>query len=100
TEKDWKRKEFLDNINGYMQIAYGEKPPVYFGYEAIYSDEVKSVYWTEVENMLVNRNTREVVITTQSGREIRFGFTDEQYTHIASVQVNFLAFFKKIMHDE
>lgn len=93
---DWDKQKKIDELNGYLQDAYGNDAPIHFSLDGISSKEVKSVHWTEVKNMTVNRNKGEAGITTLSGREIKFNFTEEQYTYIASMHVNFLAFYEKM----
>ncbi|SFH06050.1 hypothetical protein SAMN04489864_104365 [Pedobacter insulae] len=97
-EKDWNRKEFLDKINGYMKNAYRERPPIRFAYDQILSDRYKSLSWVDVDNMIVDRNKKEVTIKTHSGRELMFTYKEDQYSDIASLHVNFLAFFKEMLN--
>lgn len=92
---DWKEQKRIEELNGYLQDAFGQDTPIVFKIDGIYSETVKSISWQEVEDMTVHRNKGEVIITSSSGREIIFHFSEEQYMHIASMHVHFLAYFKE-----
>ena len=96
---DWDKQAKIDELNGYLHDAYGNDPPIRFSLEGISSKEVKSLSWEDIKIMIVNRKKGEVTITTNSGRELQFNFTEDQYTHIASMHVHFQAFYKKIMKE-
>lgn len=93
---DWNKQKKMDELNGFLQNAYGNEPPVFFTLEAIHSTGIKPIPWAAINNMLVDRTNREVIIKTESGQEIRFNYTENQYTDIASMHVHFLAFFEKL----
>lgn len=93
---DWNKQKKMDELNGFLQNAYGNEPPVFFTLEAIHSTGIKPIPWAAINNMLVDRTNREVIIKTESGQEIRFNYTENQYTDIASMHVHFLAFFEKM----
>lgn len=93
---DWDKQKKIDELNGYLQDAYGNNTPIQFSVDGITSKETNSVRWSEVKNMIVDRNKNEVCISTHSSDDIKFGFTEEQYTQIASVHVHFLAFLNKL----
>lgn len=93
---DWNKQKKMDELNGFLQNAYGNEPPVFFTLEGIHSTGIKPIPWAAINNMLVDRTNREVIIKTESGQEIRFNYTENQYTDIASMHVHFLAFFEKL----
>jgi hypothetical protein len=93
---DWDKQKKIDELNGYLQDAYGTNTPIQFSVDGITSKETNSVRWSEVKNMIVDRNKNEVCISTHSNDNIKFVFTEEQYTHIASMHVHFLAFVDKM----
>jgi hypothetical protein len=87
----------IDELNGYLQAAYGNDPPIHFTTEGINTKDVKSIRWIDVKNMTVNRGKNQVSIITTSDREIQFDFTENQYSDIASMHVHFMAFYKKMI---
>lgn len=96
---DWdkqKKIDEIDELNGYLQDAYGNPTPIQFSVDGITSKQTNYVRWSEVKNMIVDRNKNEVSISTHSSGNIKFVFTEEQYTHIASMHVHFLAFVDKM----
>src|SRR5690606_23545950 len=79
---DWKKQKKMDELNGYLQNAYGNDPPIYFTLEAINSKEIKSILWSDVKIMQLDRKNQEVSILSVSGQEIRFNYTEKQYSDI------------------
>src|SRR5690606_33595935 len=93
---NWDKQKKIDELNGYLQDAYGTNTPIQFSVDGITSKETNSIRWSEVKNMIVDRNKNEVCISTHSNDNIKFVFTEEQYIHIASMHVHILAFVNKI----
>lgn len=97
TKSDLDKKLIFDKLNGYMKEAYGMDPPVHFTYNGVESGD-KSIKWEDVRDMRVDRQKQKVIIKgTQEA--ITFHYTEEQYTPVASVHVNFLAFLEKLNNE-
>ncbi len=92
---DWVNNK-IDELNDYLQAAYGNDAPIHFSIEGIFSENVKSIHWSDVKNMSVNRNENKVSISCIDKRGLLFDFNENQYPHIASMHVHFLAFYQKI----
>lgn len=94
TENDWRKKEFLNKMNGLLDKAFRGKSPLNFSFNGINSEKYPMVSWKDFDYLEIKRETKELIVKTNSGVEMKFPYSEDQYSDLADFHVNFLAFYK------
>jgi len=97
-ETDWRKKEFLNKMNGLLNKAFQGEPPLNFTFEGIEYESQKTVLWENLHHIEINGKTNELIVKTNSGMEIKFPYTENRYSDLADFHVNFLAFYKIMLN--
>ena len=94
TETDWRKKEFLNKMNGLLNKAFRGNPPLNFSFSGIGTENQSLISWEDFDYFEINRKTNELIVKTNSGKEMKFSYSEDQYSDLADFHVNFLAFYK------
>ncbi|MFA7686345.1 MAG: hypothetical protein WCY25_00610 [Moheibacter sp.] len=98
TETDWRKKEFLDMMNELMKKGFLNKAPLNFTFDGIEVIESETILWNDLQRIELDRETNELIVKTNSGKEIKFSYPENQYSCLADFHVNFLAFYKRMLN--
>lgn len=98
TETDWRKKEFLDMMNELMKKGFLNKAPLNFTFDGIEVIENETILWNDLQRIELDRETNELIVKTNSGKEIKFSYPENQYSCLADFHVNFLAFYKRMLN--
>lgn len=98
TELNWRKKEFLDMMNELMKKGFLNKAPLNFTFDGIEVIENETILWNDLQRIELDRETNELIVKTNSGKEIKFSYPENQYSCLADFHVNFLAFYKRMLN--